>query len=32
LRWYHYRLDEGVKDQLAGAYWEEITSLRDQFE
>ena len=32
LHWYHYRLDEGVKDQLAGAYWEEITSLRDQFE
>ena len=32
LHWYHYKLDEGVKDQLAGTYWEEITSLKDTFE
>lgn len=32
LHWYHYKLDEGIKDQLAGTYWEEITSLKDTFE
>lgn len=26
LHWYHYRLEEGVKDPLAGVYWEEISS------
>ena len=29
LHWYHYRLEEGVKDPLAGVYWEEISSDAD---
>ena len=32
IHWYHYRLEEGVTDQIAGNYWEEDLSLRNKFE
>lgn len=32
VHWYKHNLKEGVSDELAGAFWEELTDLKNKFE
>ena len=31
IHWYQWRLEDGVEDELAGAFWEENTDLQNSF-